>query len=53
LPHVGNIEKTGVAAAVKMLVKYAVAVLHRHLITGKTHHFGTQLKMKIVKRRLF
>jgi len=50
---VGYIKKTRMAAAMQMLMNNTLAIVHRHFIAGKRHHFGAQLKMKRIKRGLF
>jgi hypothetical protein len=49
----GNIKKPSSTPAMQMLMDNAFGILHRHGITGKSRHFGTQLPMQIIQRGLF
>ena len=52
LTHVGDIKQPGRLPSMQMLANDASRVLHRHVITSKGYHFGAQLSVQRIKRRV-
>ena len=41
------------ASAMQVFVNNAIPIVDRQLVTGKSRHFATQIKMKIIEGGLF
>ena len=50
LPHMRNVEQSGMLAGVLMLRDDPGRILDRHLVTGEGHHFRAQLAMQVRER---
>ena len=50
LPHVRDIEQSGLLARVQMFLQHAERILHGHLVARERHHLGAKRDVQVVER---